>query len=66
MIFEQGCPVFVIAKALGTSEAQIYRYLGDEKIAPEKKVKLKKFMVDLVEMNNVNITFCRFRGHWTL
>jgi len=49
LIFEQGVPVFVIAKNLNTSEAEIYRYLNGEKIPPEKEVKLKKLMLDLVK-----------------
>ena len=51
MIFEQGCPVFVIAKALNTSEAEIYRYLRGEKIPPESENKLKRLWLDLVEMD---------------
>jgi hypothetical protein len=41
--------VFVIAKTLDASEAEIYRYLNGEKIPPEKEVKLKKLMLDLVK-----------------
>jgi hypothetical protein len=33
--------VFVIAKKLETSEAQVYRYLNGEKIPPEEEGKLK-------------------------
>jgi hypothetical protein len=49
LIFEKGFPVFVIAKTLDASEAEIYRYLNGEKIPPEKEVKLKKLMLDLVK-----------------
>ena len=49
MIFEQGVPVFVIAKKLDTSETEIYRYLNGEKIPREMEVKLKKLMLDLVK-----------------
>jgi len=49
MIFEQGVPVFVIAKALKTNEAEIYRYLNGEKIPREAEIKLKKLMLDLVK-----------------
>ena len=49
LIFQMGCPVFVIAKAIDASEAEIYRYLNGEKIPPEKEVKLKKLMLDLVK-----------------
>ncbi len=48
MIFEKGCPVFVIAKVLNTSEAEIYRYLNGEKMSREVTVKLKRLWLDLV------------------
>jgi hypothetical protein len=51
MIFEQGVPVFVIAKALDTSEAEIYRYLNGEKIPPETEARLKGFWQDLAKMD---------------
>jgi len=49
LIFEQGCPVFVIAKKLKMSEAEIYRYLNGEKISPDAEAKLKGLWLDLVE-----------------
>ena len=51
MIFELGCPVFVIAKALNTSEAEIYRYLRGEKVPLEAYDRLKVLWQDLVEMD---------------
>jgi len=51
LIFEMGCPVFVIAKNLNTSEAEIYRYLNGEKIPPETGARLKVFWQDLVKMD---------------
>jgi hypothetical protein len=36
-----GCPVFVIAKDLDTSEAEIFRYINGEKIPPEAKKKIE-------------------------
>jgi hypothetical protein len=41
LIFEMGCPVFVIAKDLDTSEAEIFRYINGEKIPPEAKKKIE-------------------------
>jgi len=49
LIFELGYSVYFIAKALGTSEAQIYRYLSDEKLPPKMKAKLKSLWADLVK-----------------
>ena len=37
LIFEMGCPVFVIARTLKKSEAEVYRYLNGEKISSEAK-----------------------------
>jgi hypothetical protein len=37
LIIEMGCPVFVIAKRLDTSEAEIYRFLNGEKMSSETK-----------------------------
>jgi len=51
LIFEMGCPVFVIAKALDTSEAEIYRFLNGKKIPPEAEEKLKSLWLDLVDIN---------------
>ena len=51
LIFEQGVPVFVIAKALKTNEAEIYRYLNGEKMPPEAEARLKGFWQDLVRMD---------------
>jgi hypothetical protein len=53
IIFKLGIPVFVIAKNLKMSEAQVYRYLNGEKIPPEAEGKLKRLWQDLVEMNSV-------------
>jgi DNA invertase Pin-like site-specific DNA recombinase len=39
LIFELGCPVFSIAKTLGTSEAEVYRILNGEKISSESEKK---------------------------
>jgi predicted DNA-binding transcriptional regulator AlpA len=50
LIPKSGISVYAIAKALGTSESQIYRYLGDEKIPRETEVKLKRLWLDLIEM----------------
>ncbi len=49
LIFELGCPVFVIAKALKTSEAEIYRFLNGERIPPEAEARLKRLWMDLVD-----------------
>ena len=51
MIFEQGVPVFVIAKALKTNEAEIYRYLNGEKMPREVKENLKLLWQYLVKKN---------------
>jgi len=51
LIFELGCPVFVIAKKLKMSETQIYRYLNGEKISPDAEAKLKRLLVTLVDWN---------------
>ena len=40
--------MFVIAKQLKTSEAEIYRYLNGEKIPPEVEARLKRLWLDLV------------------
>jgi hypothetical protein len=48
LIFELGCPVFVIAKNLNTSEAEIYRYLDGEKLPLEAEIKLKRLWLALV------------------
>ena len=53
LIFEQGVPVFLIAKALKTNEAEIYRYLNGEKIPSEVEARLKRFYQDLYEMDKV-------------
>ena len=50
MIFEQGVPVFVIAKALDTSEVEVYRYLNGEKMSHEVEVKLKRLWLNFVEV----------------
>jgi len=50
MIFEQGVPVFVIAKALDTSEIEVYRYLNGEKMSREVEVKLKRLWLNFVEV----------------
>jgi hypothetical protein len=49
LIFELGVPVFVIAKTLGTSEAEIYGYLNRGKIPPEAEDRLKILWLDLVD-----------------
>jgi hypothetical protein len=46
LIIEMGCPVFVIAKRLDTSEAEIYRFLNGEKMSSETEKKLKLLWVD--------------------
>ena len=48
LIFQMGCPVFVIAKTLGTSEVEVYRYLNGEKIPSDAEIKLKRLWQDLV------------------
>ena len=50
LIFERGCPVFVIAKTLVISEAEVYRYLNGEKISDGTKVRLKSLWQNLIEM----------------
>jgi hypothetical protein len=50
LIFELGCPVFVIAKTLKTSEAEIYRFLNGEKVPREAEARLKRLCMDLVGM----------------
>ena len=49
LIFELGCPVFVIAKRLGTSEAEVYWLLNGEKMPPGAEFKLKRLWQDLVD-----------------
>jgi hypothetical protein len=51
LIFEMGCPVFVIAKALGTSEAEVYRFLNGEKVPSWAENKLKRLWIDLIDRN---------------
>ena len=48
LIFEIGIPVFVIAKALDTSEIEVYRYLNGEKMSREVEVKLKRLWLNFV------------------
>jgi hypothetical protein len=48
MVFELGCPVFVIAKALQTSEAEVYKILNGKEIPPGADIKLKALWLDLV------------------
>ena len=50
LIFEIGIPVFVIAKALDTSEIEVYRYLNGEKMSREVEVKLKRLWLNFVEV----------------
>jgi hypothetical protein len=50
LIFELGCPVFVIARTLGTSEVEVYRLLNQGKIPREAEVKLKRLWMDLIEV----------------
>ena len=54
LIFEMGCPVFLIAKKLDTSEAEIYRYLDGEKIPSEVEARLKRLWQALVEMDEAS------------
>ena len=54
LIFELGCPVFVIAKKLKTSETSIYKYLSGEKIPSEVEARLKGFWQDLVKMSELS------------
>jgi hypothetical protein len=51
LIFELGCPVFVIAKKLKMSEVEIYRLLNGEKVPPEAEDKLKCLWLDLAGSN---------------
>jgi hypothetical protein len=46
--------VFVIAKKLDTSEAEIYRFLNGEKIPPEAEARLKSFWQNLVKMSELS------------
>jgi hypothetical protein len=46
-----GCPVFVIAKALGTSEAEVYRLLNAEKMPPATEDKLKRLWLDFIDID---------------
>ena len=41
--------MFVIAKRLGTNEAEVYRYLNGEKMSRKDYAMLKKLWIDLVE-----------------
>ena len=50
LIFELGCPVFLIAKTLGTSEVEVYRLLNQGKMPPGAEDKLKRLWLDFVEM----------------
>jgi hypothetical protein len=53
-----GCPVFLIAKALKTSEAEIYRFLNGEKMPPGAEDKLKKLLLDFIDRKEqLNILF---------
>ena len=57
LVFKMGCPVFVIAKKLNTSETEIYRFLNGENISSDAKKKLKLLWMDLVELGkNLNKT----------
>jgi len=56
LIFELGCPIFIIAKALGTSEVEVYRYLTGKSLSPDKKDKLKLLWTDLLAMNDLKNT----------
>jgi hypothetical protein len=49
LIFEKGCPVFVIAKTLKTSEVEIYRLLNGEKMPHGAEDKLKKLWMELID-----------------
>jgi len=51
LIFELGCPVFLIAKALKTSEAEVYRFLNGKKMSPGEEDKLKRLCMDLRDRN---------------
>jgi hypothetical protein len=53
LIFELGCPVFLIAKNLGTSEVEILRHLNGKRLSSDKKDKLKLLWTDLVAMNDI-------------
>jgi hypothetical protein len=58
LIFERGCPVFVIAKTLGTSEIEVYRFLNGEKIPSEAEARLKRLFMDLVAMDGAQDKPC--------
>jgi hypothetical protein len=49
LIFELGCPVFLIARALKTSETEIYRFLNGEKMPHDAEVKLKRLWMDFID-----------------
>jgi len=51
LIFKFGVPVFLIAKILGTSEAEVYRYLNGGKMPPGMEDKLKRLWMDFVNRN---------------
>jgi len=51
LIFERGCPVFIIAKRLGTSEAEVYRLLNGEKVPPGVEDKLKRLWMNIVRVD---------------
>jgi len=58
LIFELGCPVFVIAKTLKTSEAEIYRLLNGEEMPPGTEDKLKRLWLHFIDRNEqLNILF---------
>ena len=50
LIFQMGCPAFILAKAIDASEAEIYRYLNGEKMSHEVEVKLKRLWLNFVEV----------------
>jgi hypothetical protein len=43
--------VFLIAKTLRTSEAEIYRYLNGEKVPREAEDKLKRLWMDFIDID---------------
>ena len=51
LIFELGCPVFVIARTLGTSEVEVYRYLTGKSLSRKANFKLKMLWMDLMDMD---------------
>jgi hypothetical protein len=58
LIFQMGCPVFLIAKVLETSEAEVYRLLNGEKMPPGAEDKLKKLLLDFIDRKEqLNILF---------